>query len=116
MDVVVNRRAADVDAVLARHLRHKFFLLTGQGVENLHGISPSYGVPEAAGPLSALLFPAAHHAHAQRIGAGVHCNGAADLQQAHLTLCTGVLGTQGARVCITGACPRRVIAIATVMR
>ena len=61
----------------------------------MHGISPSYGVPEAAGPLSALLFPAAHHTHAQRIGAGVHRNGAADLQQAHLTLCTGVLGTQG---------------------
>ena len=45
--------------------------------------------------ISALLFPAAHHAHAQRIGAGVHGNGAADLQQAHFALSSGVLCTQG---------------------
>ena len=42
-----------------------------------------------------LLFPAAHDAHAQRIGAGMDRDGAADLQQAHLALCGGVLGTQG---------------------
>ena len=37
VDIVVHGRAADVDAVLAGHLRHKFFLLSGQGVEDLHG-------------------------------------------------------------------------------
>ena len=36
VDIVVNGRAADVDAVLAGHLRHELFLLAGQGVENLH--------------------------------------------------------------------------------
>ena len=39
--IVVNGGAADVDAVFAGHLRHKLFLLAGQGVENLHKNSPS---------------------------------------------------------------------------
>ena len=37
VDIVINGRAADVDTVLAGHLRYKFFLLSGQGVEDLHG-------------------------------------------------------------------------------
>ena len=37
VDIVINGRAADVDAVFTGHLRHKFFLLAGQGVEDLHG-------------------------------------------------------------------------------
>ena len=41
VDIVVNGGAADIDAVFAGHLRHKLFLLTGQGVENLHKNSPS---------------------------------------------------------------------------
>ena len=41
VDIVVNGGAADVDAVFAGHLRHKLFLLAGQGVENLHKNSPS---------------------------------------------------------------------------
>ena len=45
--------------------------------------------------LLVLLFPAAHDTHAQCIGAGVHRNGAADLQKPYLTLCAGVLGAQG---------------------
>ena len=53
------------------------------------------GFRKRQGRCQPCFFPAAHHTHAQRIGAGVHRNGAADLQQAHLTLCTGVLGTQG---------------------
>jgi hypothetical protein len=36
VDIVVDGGAADVDAVLARHLRHELFLLAGQGVEDLH--------------------------------------------------------------------------------
>ena len=36
VDIVVDGGAADVDAVLAGHLRHELFLLAGQGVENLH--------------------------------------------------------------------------------
>ena len=36
VDIVVNGRAADIDAVFTGHLRDKFFFLTGQGVENLH--------------------------------------------------------------------------------
>ena len=42
-----------------------------------------------------LFFPPPHHAHAQRIGAGVHGNGAADLQQDNIALAGGVLGAQG---------------------
>ena len=34
VDIVVNGGAADIDAVFAGHLRHKLFLLAGQGVEN----------------------------------------------------------------------------------
>ncbi len=37
VDEVINGGTADVDAVLARHLRHEFFFLTGQGVKDLHG-------------------------------------------------------------------------------
>ena len=37
VDVVVDRGAADIDAVLARLLRDEFLLLAGHGVENLHG-------------------------------------------------------------------------------
>ena len=37
VDIVVHSGAADVDAVLAGYLRYKFFLLSGQGVEDLHG-------------------------------------------------------------------------------
>ena len=36
VDIVVDGGAADVDAVLAGHLRHELFLLAGQGVEDLH--------------------------------------------------------------------------------
>ena len=36
VDIIVNGRAADVDAILAGHLRDELFFLTGQGVENLH--------------------------------------------------------------------------------
>ena len=36
VDIVVDGGAADVDAVLARHLRHELFLLAGQGVKDLH--------------------------------------------------------------------------------
>ena len=37
VDIVINGRAADVDAVFTGHLRNEFFLLAGQGVEDLHG-------------------------------------------------------------------------------
>ena len=37
VDIVINGRAADVDAVFTGHLRHEFFFLAGQRVENLHG-------------------------------------------------------------------------------
>ncbi len=37
VDIVVHGRAADIDAVFTGHLRHEFFLLAGQGVEDLHG-------------------------------------------------------------------------------
>ena len=36
VDIIVNGRAADVDAILAGYLRDELFFLTGQGVENLH--------------------------------------------------------------------------------
>ena len=37
VDIVVDGGAADVDAVLARHLRHELLpFLAGQGVEDLH--------------------------------------------------------------------------------
>ena len=37
VDIVINGWAADIDAVLTGHLRHEFFFLAGQGVEDLHG-------------------------------------------------------------------------------
>ena len=37
VDIVINGRAADIDAVFTGHLRHEFFFLAGQRIENLHG-------------------------------------------------------------------------------
>ena len=38
VDIVVNRRAADIDAVLALLLGDKFLFLAGHGVEDLHSL------------------------------------------------------------------------------
>ena len=49
VDIVVNGGAADIDAVLARHLRHELFFLAGQGVKDLHNdILLFVGQPRAA--------------------------------------------------------------------
>ena len=37
MDIVIHRRAADVNAINARLLRDKIFLFAGHGIKNLHG-------------------------------------------------------------------------------
>ena len=36
VDIVIDGRAADIDAVLTGHLRNKLFFLTGQRVKDLH--------------------------------------------------------------------------------
>ena len=56
VDIVVNGGAADIDAVLARHLRHELFFLAGQGVKDLHDdILLFVGRPRAAEKQKPLL-------------------------------------------------------------
>ena len=108
VDVVVNRRAADVDAVLARHLRHKFFLLTGQGVENLHGISAFlWGSGSGRAVVSPAFSSGASHpcpAHRGRC-APQWCSRSAAGPPHTVHRGTWHAGRHGSAS--TGACPRR---------